>query len=146
MSSIIGGTPFYLNVNLVALATEHLPTTAGTTLNITPPMVEVTIQSTAIRTALTGFAPALLAVSLALVFLAVTEYIVSNAAFGGEHLSTADFTLGHYSTTFRQESSPKMTPSPEPQSQDTWIVPISSTMRTVPLHPGISFLLWGSFI
>ena len=146
MSSIIGGTPFYLNVNLVALATEHLPTTAGTTLNITPPMVEVTIQSTAIRTAVAGVAPAFFAVSLALVFLTVAEHIVSNAAFGGEHLSTANFTLGHHSTTFLQESSPKIMPNPEPQSQDTWIVPMSSTMRTVPLHPGTSFLLWGSFI
>ena len=52
--------------------------------------------------------------------------------------STLDFLTGIEAVLLwgiqilRKVSSPGIRPRPEPQSQDTWIVPMSSTQRTVP--------------
>ena len=107
MSSIIGGTPFHLNVNVVTLAAEHLSATARATLDVATPMVIMSVKATAVRASFTRHAPAFLTVPLPRVGFAVTMNDSDGTAFRGKHFSSADIALGHYSdTTFRQTSSP----------------------------------------
>ena len=97
----------HFNVDIIAIAAQHLTSAGRASLNVAAPMVEVSVHGTAVGAAFTRLAPTLLTITLTPINLAVAVDPRNRAPFGFEHLPSADITLRHQSaTTFRQMSTP----------------------------------------